>query len=155
MLDPRRLRLIFKFFKTLSIKIYTVLHAFKPIVEALLSLLLRYLQKGTFWTHQPLLQMLKNVDLLFYFLRTGIKKSHSSQDYTADDSSNRCFKCSKMQLFEPMCETLHCRGEEWFVYGGWFSSFLARQLANKWLPTTQNWLFSVVLVVGLRGILIE
>ena len=26
-----------------------------------------------------------------------------SQDYTGDDSSNRCFECSKMQLFEPRC----------------------------------------------------
>ena len=41
----------------------------------------------------------------FYFLRTGIKISHAapSQGYTADDSSNRCFECSKMQLFEPIC----------------------------------------------------
>ena len=28
-----------------------------------------------------------------------------SQDYTADDSSNRCFECSKMQLLEQMCES--------------------------------------------------
>ena len=50
--------------------------------------------------------MLKNVDLSFYFLRTGIKRSHSvpSQDYTADASSNRYFECSKM-LFESMHET--------------------------------------------------
>ena len=61
------------------------------------------ISKHAFWTHQALLQMSKNVDLSFYFLRTGIKRSHSvpSQDYTADDSSNRCFECSKMQLFEP------------------------------------------------------
>ena len=31
-----------------------------------------------------------------------------SQDYTADDSSNGCFECSKMQLFEPMCDRSHC-----------------------------------------------
>ena len=44
------------------------------------------------------LKVLKNLDLSFYVLRTGIKRSHSllSQDYTADDSSNRCFECSKM-----------------------------------------------------------
>ena len=55
-----------------------------------------------------------NVGLSFNFLRTGIKRSHSvpSQDYTADDSSNRCFGCSKMQLFELMCESSHCRCEE-------------------------------------------
>ena len=69
--------------------------------------------------------------------RTGIKRSHSvpSQDYIVDDSSNRCFECSKMQLFEPMCESSHCRGKEWSVFGGWFSWFLGRQLANKWLCT--------------------
>ena len=72
------------------------------------------------------------------------------QDYTADDSSNRCFECSKMQLFETMCKSSPCRGEEWFVFGGWFSWFLERQLANKWLYTTQNWLFCVILVVRLR-----
>ena len=31
-----------------------------------------------------------------------------------------------------------------------FSLFLGRQLANKWLCTTQNWLFCVVLVVRLQ-----
>ena len=54
--------------------------------------------------------------------RTVIKRSHSvpSQYYTADDSSNRCFRCS-MHLFEPMCESSHCRREERSVFGGWFS----------------------------------
>ena len=41
-------------------------------------------------------------------------------------------------------ESSHCRGEEWFVFGGWFSWLLGRQLANKWLWTTQNWLYCVV-----------
>ena len=31
----------------------------------------------------------------------------------------------------------------------WFTWFLGRQLTNKWLFTTQNWLFRVVLVVRL------
>ena len=75
-----------------------------------------------------------------------------SQAYTADDSSNRCFECSKMLLFEPMCESSHCRGEAWSVFGGWFTWFLGRQLANKWLCTTQNWLFCIVLVVRLRHV---
>ena len=44
-----------------------------------------------------------------------------------------------MQLFEPMCGCSHCRGEKWSVFGGWFSWSLGRQLANKWLCTTQNW----------------
>ena len=57
-----------------------------------------------------------------------------------------------MQLFEPMCESSHCRAEEWSFFGGWFSWFLGRQLANKWLCTTQNWLFCVVLVVRLRHV---
>ena len=111
--------------------------------------------KYAFWTHQPILKLSKNVDLSFYFLRTGIKRSHSvpSQDYTVDDSSNRCFECSKMHLFEPMCESSHCRGEEWSAFGGWGSRFLGRQLANKWLCTTQNWLFCVVLVVRLRHLM--
>ena len=110
--------------------------------------------KHAFWTHQPLLQVSKNVILRFYFLRTGIKRSHSvsSQDYTANDSSNRCFECSKMQLFEPMCESWHCHGEQWSVFGDWFSWFLGRQLANKCLCTTKNWLFCVVLVVRLRHV---
>ena len=29
------------------------------------------------WTHRPLLRVSKNVDFSFYFLRTGIKRSHS------------------------------------------------------------------------------
>ena len=40
----------------------------------------------------------------FTFYISGINRSHSvpSQDYTADDLSNRCFESSKMQLFKPM-----------------------------------------------------
>ena len=91
---------------------------------------------------------------LLIFLSTGIKRSHSvpTQDYTADDLSNRCFECSKMELLEPMCESSHCRGEEWFVLGDWFSWFLGRQLANKWLCTAHNWLFCFILVVLLRHV---
>ena len=40
----------------------------------------------------------------------------------------------------------------WSMFGGWFSWFLGRQLANKWLCATQNWLFWVVLVVRLRHV---
>ena len=47
-----------------------------------------------------------------------------------------------MQLFEPW----------WSVFGGWLSWFFGRQLANKWLCTTQNWLFCVILVVQLRHV---
>ena len=113
--------------------------------------LIKVTPKHAFWRHQPLLQVSKNVALSFYFLRTGIKRNHSvpSQDYKADDSSFRCFECSKMQLFEPMFESSHCRGEEWSAFDGWFSWFLRRQLANKWLCTTQN---CVVLVVRLRHV---
>ena len=84
--------------------------------------------KHAFWTHQPLLQVSTNVNFSFYFL----KRSHSvpSQYNTPEASSNRCFECLNMQLFEPMCESSHCRGEEWSVFGGWFSWFLGRQLAN-------------------------
>ena len=57
-----------------------------------------------------------------------------------------------MQLLEPMCETSHCRGEEWSVLGSWFSRFFGTQLANKWLCTTQNWLFCFVLVVRMRHV---
>ena len=84
-------------------------------------------------------------------VKPGNKKK-SCQDYTVDGSSNRCFKCSKLQLFEPMCFSSHCRGEEWSVFGGWFSWFLGRQLVNKLLSTTQNWLFCVVLMVLLRHV---
>ena len=110
--------------------------------------------KHPFWAYQPLLQEYNDLDLSFNFLRTKIKRSHSvpSQDYTAYDSSNRCFECSKMQLFEPMSESSHCRGEEWSVFGDWFSWFLERQLTNKWLRTTQNWLFCIVLVIRLRNV---
>ena len=89
--------------------------------------------------------------LTSHFFTFGNKKK-PSQDYTADDSSTRCFECSKMQFFEPMSESSHCRGEDWSVFGDWFSWFLGRQLANKWLCTTQNWLFCVVLVVRLRPV---
>ena len=57
-----------------------------------------------------------------------------------------------MQLFEPMYESSHCRGEEWSVFGVWFSRFLGRQLANKWLCTTQNLLFCIVLGVRLQHV---
>ena len=79
--------------------------------------------KHGFWKHPPLLPVSKNVDLSFYFLRTGIKRSYSvpSQDYAADDLSNQCFERSKMRLFDPMCEGSHFRGEEWSGIGGWFS----------------------------------
>ena len=81
----------------------------------------------------------KKVNLTFYFLHTEIKRSDSvpSQDHTANDSSNWCFERSKMQ---------------WYVFCGWFSWFLGRQLANKWLCNTQNWLFCIVLVVRLRHV---
>ena len=127
-------------FKIFPINICTLLHAFEPIVEVFLPLWLRYLQ---IMHSERINQVSKNFGLSFYFLRTGIKRSHlvPSQDYTANDSSNQCFEFSKMQLFEPMCESSHCRGEEWSVFGGWISWFLGRQLANKWLYTTQNCLF--------------
>ena len=107
-----------------------------------------------FWTHQPLLLVSQNVDLSFYFLRTGIKRCHSvpSLDYTAHDSSNRYFECSKKQLFEPTCDRSHCRGKKWSVFGSWLSSCLERQLANKCLCITQIRLFWVVLVVRLRHV---
>ena len=59
---------------------------------------------------------------------------------------------SAQELCEPMYESSHCCGEEWSVFGGWFSRFLGRQLANKWLCITQNWLFCVVLVVRLQHV---
>ena len=41
----------------------------------------------------------------FWHSNNLIARNHSvpSQDYTANDSSNRCFECLKMQLFESMC----------------------------------------------------
>ena len=53
-----------------------------------------------------------------------IKRGHSvpSQDYMSDDSLNRCFECSKMQLLQSMRESSHCRGEKWSVCG--FPDFL-------------------------------
>ena len=139
------------FFKIFPFKIYT---CFWTNCRSTFATLIEVSSKHTFCMHQQLLQVSKNVDLSLYFLCTGIKRSHSvqNQEYMADDSSNRCFECSKMQLFEPMCESLHFRGEEWSVFGGWFSWFLGRQLANKWLCITQNWLFYVVLVVRLRHV---
>ena len=131
------------FFKIFPIKIYISLQAFEPILEALLPLWLRYFQNMHF-KHQ-ILQVSKNVDLSFYFLHTGIKG-------TIWRVTHQCFECSKMLLFEPMCESSHCRGEEWSVFGGWFSWFLGRQLEKKWLCTTQNWLLCVVLVERLRHV---
>ena len=66
--------------------------------------------------------------ILFFYLRVY---------HTTFDSSNRCFECLEMQLFEPMYDSSHCHGEEWTVFGGWFSWFLP----NKWLCTTQNWIY--------------
>ena len=105
--------------------------------------------KHTFWTHQSLLQVAKNVDFSFYFLHTGIKRTHSmpSQDYTANDSLNRCFDCSKMLVFELMCESSHCCGQERSVFGGWFSCFLGTQQCY-----IQNWLFCVLIVLRLRHV---
>ena len=88
----------------------------------------------------------KRWPLNFFYVRCH---SVANPDYTADDSSNRCSECSKMQLFEPIYESSHCCDEEWFIFGGWFFWFLGRQLANKWLCTSQNWLFCVVLVARL------
>ena len=97
-----------------------------PHCRSTFAALIEQSPKHVFWTHQALLQVSKNVDLSFYFLHTGIKTSHSvpSQNYTVDDSSNRCFECLKMQLFGPKCESSHCHGDEWSVFGGWFSWFL-------------------------------
>ena len=96
----------------------------------------------------------KRWPLILFFTYGNKKKSFGvrSQDSTADDSSNRCFECSKMQMFEPMCESSHCRGEEWSVFDDWFSWFLGRQLANKCLYITKNWLFCVVQVVRLQHV---
>ena len=77
------------------------------------------------------------------------RKIYQFQVWATKLVNAQCIECSKMQLFEPMCESSNCRGEEWSVFGDWFSWFLRRQLANKWLCTTQNWLFCVVLVVRL------
>ena len=74
--------------------------------------------KHALWMHQSVLQMSKNVDLLFNLIPTGITShSVSSQDYMGDESSNRSFECSKMHAFEPMCESSNCRGEELSVFG--------------------------------------
>ena len=142
------------FFKIFPIKVYTLLHAFEPIVETLLPLWLGYLQKICILNASTSSEGAEKRWLSFYFLRTAIKRSHSmpSQDYTADDSLNRYFECSKMQLFEPMCESSHCRVEELSEFGGWFSSFIGRPLTNKCLCSNQNWLFKVVLVVRLRHV---
>ena len=59
----------------------------------------------------------------------------------------------KNPLFQPICENSHCSGEQWSVFCGWFFWFLGgRQLANKWLCITQNWLFCIVLVVRLQHV---
>ena len=53
-----------------------------------------------------------------------------------------------MQLFQLMCESLHCRGKEWSVYGGWFPDFLEDNWqTNGCLPLRID---CVVLVVRLR-----
>ena len=84
---------------------------------------------------------------LILFLTYGNKKKSFGAKCNYD-SLNGCFECST----QTMCECSHCSGEEWSLFGGWFSWFLGRQLANKYLCTTQNWLFCVVLVVRLRHV---
>ena len=127
------------FFKIFPIKIYNTCASVWTNCRSTFATLIAVSPKHAFWTHQKLLQVSESVDLLFYFLLTGIKRNHSvpSQYYMADDSSNRCFQWSKMQLFEPMCERSRCCGEE---------------LANKWLCTTLNWLLCVVLMLRLRHV---
>lgn len=68
----------------------------------------------------------KEVDLSVCFLHTKIKRSQDLK--TAD--SNRWFECSKMQLFESICESSHYRGKDWSIFSGWFSRFIGEQLAN-------------------------
>ena len=137
------------FSKIFPIKICTLLHAFEAIVEALLPQS-ECISRTCILTASTASSAVEKHWPLILFFTFGNKKSHSvpSQDYTADDSSKRCFECSKRQLFEPMCKrSSHCRGEEWSVFGGWFSWFLGRQLANKW-----NWLFCIVLMVRLQHV---
>ena len=70
---------------------------------------------------------------LILFFTYGNKRIHSvsSQDCMADNSSNRCFECSKMQLFEPMCESSHCCCEKCSAFGGWFSWFLLKTTGKQ------------------------
>ena len=120
-------------FKIFPIKIQTLLHALEPIIEALLPLWLRYIRNMHSERINRFFRCRKTLTSHFIFYIREQKKTHSvpSQDYTADVLS---------------------RGEKWSVFGGWFSWFLVRQLANKWLYTTQYWLFCVVLVVRLRHV---
>ena len=101
-------------FKIFPIKIYTPLHAFEPIESKHFCHSDCGISKTCILNASTASSSVEKRWPLILFLRTGIKRSHSvpSQDYTADDSSNRCFKCSKIQFFEPMCESSNCRGEE-------------------------------------------
>ena len=51
--------------------------------------------------------MSKNVDLLVYFLRTGIKRSHSvpTQDYKVDDLLNDVLNAQKCSCFSRCVRT--------------------------------------------------
>lgn len=74
--------------------------------------------------------------------------------WKADTETHQIYALSgsKMQLLQSMCKSSHCRDEEWFVFCDWFSWFLIRQLARKWLCATQNLLFYLVLAVRFRYI---
>ena len=66
------MKIIVLFFKIFPIKIYTLLHA---LFGSTFATLIEVSSKHAFWTHQALLQVSKNVELSFYFLHTGIKRS--------------------------------------------------------------------------------
>lgn len=71
----------------------------------------------------------------------------SNQCCMADNPSIQLSQLSKVVLFKPTCESSRCSGDETSVFGGWFSVFFRRLLANNRLCAIQNWLSDVVLMV--------
>ena len=101
--------------------------------------------------HSELINLVsKNVDLLFYFLRMLIKRSHSvpSQDHTEDILSAQ--KCSCLSQCV-RARIVVVKGDPSSAVG--FPDFLKDNWLSKWLCATQSRLFCAVLVVRLRHIL--
>ena len=88
---------------------------------------------------RPTLYLLHHSRLLSWY--AGIKRSHRlpSQGCTADHPSIRSFGRSKRRWFEPMYESPHCHGKQWFIFSCSFFEFLQRNcgvLLRMDRPTT-------------------
>ena len=72
-------------------------------------------QKCGFGRIQQLLEVMKIVVHAFFVWHSGTKRSHLAinQVNTGNETLTRCFPPSNNQLFDVLCESWHCRDEEW------------------------------------------